>query len=197
MRFSGSWRPSTRSPPACGVSNAAFLTCGWDPLNLGREQEQVLASHGLNTVQIDHLAFWLTGPEAVASGATRGAEPTWVAEGGLQRLASEFSTLGLVLDPLVQTVHQGDAQPLAAWASARNVIGPFRRTELAGGPMEAAAPEGGELGGPCQAVVAAEGGGRRRGRAGRPAGWFGAGVRVGLCRRARFRCWSVEGWVVG
>lgn len=130
--------------PARRTSGAAFLARAWDVLNLSREHQAVLAEYGLAASQVEELAEALTRFEAASERANAGRRMHVGCRAELHRAASELSELVAALDPLVKALYRGDPQTLAAWASARNVVGPFRPK---GQPSAQDGPApGGELG---------------------------------------------------
>ncbi len=112
--------------PAHNGSNAAFLARAWDLLNLARQHEEVLARHGLAASQLDLLASDLTAYEAATERANAGRREHVGARADLLKVTAELMDLVRLMDVLNRSRFAEQAEPLAAWISAANVVGPFR-----------------------------------------------------------------------
>lgn len=132
--------------PAARASNAAFLARSRDLVALAREHQELLAAHGLVSAQLDELDAGLNRFQAAAERANAGRRTHVGCRAELAKATAELAELANVLDPLVKTLFQSDAQVIAAWESARNVVGPFRSKPLPA-PADPSAPQdGGDLG---------------------------------------------------
>jgi hypothetical protein len=114
--------------PRGNASNPVFLARSWDMLNLARAHQEVLGANGLAASQIDALGTALTQLEAVTERANAGRGAHVGARAELKRATGELVQLVGLLDVLNRARFKHDAKLLAAWESARNVVGPIRVT---------------------------------------------------------------------
>lgn len=112
--------------PATRATNQAFLTLGRGMLKKATEHQELLVSRGMSEQLLDDLAAALTQFEQTLE-ATRAARREHVgASADLESVVAEISQQVRLLDGLVRYRFGGDAELMGAWASARNVEGPFR-----------------------------------------------------------------------
>ena len=122
--------------PATRATNQAFLTLARGMLTKATEQKDLLVSRGMSEQLLDDLAAALTAFEQTLE-ATRAARREHVgASADLDAVFSEISQQVRLLDGLVRYRFGDNAELLGAWASARNVEGPFRsKAEPAAGSV--------------------------------------------------------------
>lgn len=115
-------------------SNQAFLTMARGMLEKATAQKDVLVSRGMSAKLLDDLAATLREFEKTLE-ATRAARLEHVgATADLRAVLAEISQQVRVLDGLVRYRFGDNEELMGAWASARNVVGPFRsRQEPDGG----------------------------------------------------------------
>lgn len=112
--------------PATRATNQAFLTLARGMLKKATEQKELLVSRGMSEKLLDDLAAALTEFEQTLE-ATRAAKREHVgASADLDSVVSEISQQVRLLDGLVRYRFGDNAELMGAWASARNVQGPFR-----------------------------------------------------------------------
>ena len=112
--------------PATRATNQAFLTLARGMLTKATEQKDLLVSRGMSEQLLDDLAAALTAFEQTLE-ATRAARLEHVgASADLDAVFSEISQQVRLLDGLVRYRFGENAELMGAWASARNVEGPFR-----------------------------------------------------------------------
>ena len=122
-------------------SNQVFLTWARGMLDKATAQKDALVSRGMSAKLLDDLGATLTEFEQTLE-ATRAARLAHVgATGDLQVVLAEVSEQVRVLDGLVRYRFGDNQELMSAWASARNVFGPFRsqKNPEAGGSTPAAA----------------------------------------------------------
>ena len=122
--------------PATRATNQAFLTLARGMLTKAAEQKDLLVSRGMSEQLLDDLAAALTAFEQTLE-ATRAARREHVgASADLDAVFSEISQQVRLLDGLVRYRFGDNAELMGAWASARNVEGPFRsKAEPAAGSV--------------------------------------------------------------
>jgi len=122
--------------PATRATNQAFLTLARGMLTKATEQKDLLVSRGMSEQLLDDLAAALTAFEQTLE-ATRAARREHVgASADLDAVFSEISQQVRLLDGLVRYRFGDNAELMGAWASARNVEGPFRsKAEQAAGSV--------------------------------------------------------------
>lgn len=122
-------------------SNQVFLTMARGMLEKATAQKEVLVSRGMSAQLLDDLAATLSEFEKTLE-ATRAARLEHVgATADLRAVLAEISQQVRVLDGLVRYRFGDNEELMGAWASARNVLGPFRsqKNPEAGGSTPAAA----------------------------------------------------------
>jgi len=122
--------------PATRATNQAFLTLARGMLTKATEQKDLLVSRGMSERLLGDLAAALTAFEQTLE-ATRAARREHVgASADLDAVFSEISQQVRLLDGLVRYRFGDNAELMGAWASARNVEGPFRsKAEPAAGSV--------------------------------------------------------------
>jgi len=122
--------------PATRATNQAFLTLARGMLTKATEQKDLLVSRGMSEQLLGDLAAALTAFEQTLE-ATRAARREHVgASADLDAVFSEISQQVRLLDGLVRYRFGDNAELMGAWASARNVEGPFRsKAEPAAGSV--------------------------------------------------------------
>ncbi len=122
--------------PATRATNMAFLTLARGMLKKATEQKELLVSRGMSEQLLGDLAAALTAFEQTLE-ATRAARREHVgASADLDAVFSEISQQVRLLDGLVRYRFGDNAELMGAWASARNVEGPFRsKAEPAAGSV--------------------------------------------------------------
>jgi len=122
--------------PATRATNQAFLTLARGMLTKATEQKDLLVSRGMSEQLLDDLAAALTAFEQTLE-ATRAARREHVgASADLDAVFSEISQQVRLVDGLVRYRFGDNAELMGAWASARNVEGPFRsKAEPAAGSV--------------------------------------------------------------
>jgi len=113
--------------PGRSAAHAAFLARGWDLVNQAREHQELFARHGLAAGHLDEVSSALNRFEAATERANAGRREHMGARAKLLEVTAEIMELVGLLDVINGTRFRGDAEPLGAWAGARDVLGPFRR----------------------------------------------------------------------
>jgi hypothetical protein len=117
--------------PRHRVPNQAFVTLAQGMLAKAMEHQELLVNRGLSETVLPDIATALEQFERTLE-ATRAARREHVgASADLRAVASEISAQVRLLDGLVRYRFGDDAEVMAAWASARNVVGPFRSKDEA------------------------------------------------------------------
>ncbi|HYU89367.1 MAG TPA: hypothetical protein VE966_02905 [Gemmatimonadales bacterium] len=112
--------------PATRATNQAFLTLGRGMLKKATEQKELLVGRGMSEQLLDDLAAALTQFEQTLE-ATRAARREHVgASADLESVVAEICLQVRLLDGVVRYRFGRNAELMGAWASARNVEGPFR-----------------------------------------------------------------------
>ena len=126
-------------------SNLAFLTMARGMLEKATAQKDVLVKRGMSAKLLDDLAATLAEFDKTLE-ATRLARLEHVgATADLRAVLAEISEQVRVLDGLVRYRFGGNEELMGAWASARNVLGPFR--------SQRSSPQGNEAGGSTPAAA--------------------------------------------
>ena len=112
--------------PRMRATNLAFVTLARGMLAKATEHKDLLVKQGLAEGVLGDIASALQEFEQTLE-VTRAARREHVgASGDLRAVAREITEQVRLLDGLVRYRFGDDAEPMAAWASARNVLGPFR-----------------------------------------------------------------------
>lgn len=112
--------------PEHSANNAVFLARAWDLLNLAKANQELLASHGLTSTQLDNLGSAVTRFEGSTEKANAGRREHVGARADLSSVTTDLLELVGLLEVLNHTRFHDDAELLASWESARNVAGPSR-----------------------------------------------------------------------
>ena len=112
--------------PRTRATNLAFVTLAQGMLAKATEHKDLLVKQGLSEGVLADIASALKEFEQTLE-VTRAARREHVgASGDLRAVASEITEQVRLLDGLVRYRFGDDAELMTAWASARNVLGPFR-----------------------------------------------------------------------
>jgi len=112
--------------PRTRATNLAFVTLAQGMLAKATEHKDLLVKQGLAEGVLGDIASALEEFEQTLE-VTRAARREHVgASGDLRAVASEITEQVRLLDGLVRYRFGDDAELMTAWASARNVLGPFR-----------------------------------------------------------------------
>lgn len=114
-----------RMPPS-GIANQAFLTVARGMLEKALEQKELLIKQGLSEGVFADIAAALEAFERSLE-ETQAARRAHVgASSDLRAVASEISEQVRLLEGLVRYRFGDNPELMGAWASARDVVGPFR-----------------------------------------------------------------------
>ena len=112
--------------PPSNASQQALLTMARGMLEKATAHKDVLVKRGMSEQLLDDLAKTLGEFEQTIE-ATRAAKREHIgASADLEAVAAEVAEQVRVLDGLVRYRFGDDAELMGAWASARNVLGPFK-----------------------------------------------------------------------
>lgn len=112
--------------PRNNTSQQSFLTTARGMLEKATAQKEVLVQNGLSEQVLDDLAGVIAEYEKTLE-ATRAGRREHVGAGAdLEAVGSEIAEQVKVLDGLVRYRFGDNAELMGAWASARNVLGPFK-----------------------------------------------------------------------
>ena len=121
--------PQFHLPPS-GASNQAFLTAVRGMLQQAIAQKDLLVSRGMSAQLVDDLTAALAKFEQTLDATRAGRRDHVGASADLESVLGEVAEQVRVLDGLVRYRFSDNAELMGAWASARNVLGPFKtRTE--------------------------------------------------------------------
>ena len=112
--------------PRTQATNLAFVTLAHGMLEKAIEQKALLTSRGMSETLLDDLAASLTEFEQTLEATRAGRREHVGASGDLRSVATEISQQVRLLDGLVRYRFGNNAELMSSWASARNVLGPFR-----------------------------------------------------------------------
>jgi hypothetical protein len=91
--------------------------------------KDALVGQGMSPTLLDNLAAAIADFEKTLE-ATRASKLEHVgASADLRAVASEISKLVRVLDGVVRFAYSDNAELMGAWASARDVVGPFKHSQ--------------------------------------------------------------------
>ncbi len=121
--------------PSSG-SHQAFLTAARGMLQTATAQKELLVKEGMKASVLDDLSAALLDLEKTLETSRVGRRLHTGASAELHAIAAEIVERVRLLDGLVRYRFGDDVQLMGAWASARNVLGPFRPRS------QPAAPEG-------------------------------------------------------
>ena len=137
---------NTELAPQChlrpsGTSNQAFVTAARGMLLQATAQKDLLVSRGMSPQLVDDLTATLAKFEQTLEATRAGRRDHVGASADLKSVLIEIGEQVRLLDGLVRYRFSDNAELMGAWASARNVLGPFRsKTEPPA--EEGQAPEG-------------------------------------------------------
>src|SRR5438874_7611077 len=117
--------PQFRLPPT-GASHQVFLTAARGMLEKASAQKELLVSRGMSATLLDDLAAALAQFEKTLEATRAGRRDHVGASADLQSVITEITEQVRVLDGLVRYRFSDNAELMGAWASARDVLGPFR-----------------------------------------------------------------------
>ena len=117
--------PQFRLPPT-GASHQVFLTAARGMLEKASAQKELLVSRGMSGTLLDDLAAALPQFEKTLEATRAGRRDHVGASADLQAVITDITEQVRVLDGLVRYRFSDNAELMGAWASARDVLGPFR-----------------------------------------------------------------------
>jgi high-affinity Fe2+/Pb2+ permease len=124
------------------VSHQAFLTAARGMLEKANAQKELLVKQGMSASLLDDLTLALGEFEKTLEASRAGRRAHVGASAELEAVAVQIVEQVRVLDGLVRYRFGDNAELMGAWASARNVLGPFRpkiEPEAGGGETPKAA----------------------------------------------------------
>ena len=136
------------------ASNQAFLTAARGMLEKASSQKDLLVSLGLSASLLDDLTAAVAEFEKTLEATRAGKREHVGASADLQAVAAEIAEQVRVLDGLVSYRFGDNAELMAAWASARDVLGPFR-SQVKPEPGTGETPGGAGTGNPDAVAPAA------------------------------------------
>jgi hypothetical protein len=108
--------------PSGNSSNEVFRTVTRRMLDQGREQKEVLGKYGLSEKLLDDLAAALADFDASVEESNEGRREHVGARAELKAVSDEIMRQVAMLDGLNRYRFAGNAELLAAWESAKNVV---------------------------------------------------------------------------
>lgn len=136
------------------ASNQAFLTAARGMLEKASSQKDLLVSLGLSASLLDDLTAAVGEFEKTLEATRAGKRDHVGASADLQAVAAEIAEQVRVLDGLVSYRFGDNAELMAAWASARDVLGPFK-SQVKPEPGTGETPGGAGTGNPDAVAPAA------------------------------------------
>ena len=112
--------------PRANVNHQGFLTAARGMLEEAMAQKELLVSRGMSEKLLDDLQAALSELENTLEASRTGRREHVGASADLQAVASQITEQVRLLDGLVRYQFGGNVGLMGAWASARNVVGPFR-----------------------------------------------------------------------
>jgi hypothetical protein len=112
--------------PPGNASQQALLTAGRSTLEKATAQKDVFVSLGMTQQVLDELAAALGEFEQTLEVSRAGRRDHVGASADLEAIGAEITEQVRLLDGVVKYRFGDDAELMAAWASARNVLGPFK-----------------------------------------------------------------------
>ena len=112
--------------PNNGTSSVSFLTTARGMLEKATAQKDVLVEQGMSETLLDDLAAAIGEYERTLEASRVGREEHVGASADLAAVGSEIAEQVKVLDALVRYRFGDNAELMGVWASARNVLGPFK-----------------------------------------------------------------------
>jgi len=135
--------PQFHLPPQ-GTNNQAFVTAVRGMLQQATAQKDLLVSRGMSPQLVDDLTAALAKFEQTLEATRAGRRDHVGASADLKSVHTEITEQVRLLDGLVRYRFSDNAELMGAWASVRDVLGPFRsKSEPPAQPAnEGQAPEG-------------------------------------------------------
>ena len=112
--------------PHLPVPDQALVTMARGMLEHATAQRAVLLSRGMSETLLDDIAAAIVELEHTLEATRTGRRDHVGASTDLEAIVSEIGEQVRLLDGLVRYRFGNDAELMGAWASARNVLGPFR-----------------------------------------------------------------------
>ena len=112
--------------PKTRASNSAFVTMARGMLKQATAQKDLLVSRGMMAKLVDDLALAIAEFDKTLEATRAGRRDHVGASADLRSVAAEIAEQVRLLDGLVRYRFGDNAELMGAWASARNVEGPFR-----------------------------------------------------------------------
>lgn len=112
--------------PASNASHKALLTVGRASLDKATAQKDVLVSLGMSVKVLDELAAALGAYEQTLEASRSGRLEHVEASADLESISAEIAEQVRLLDGVVRYQFGSDPDVMSGWASARNVLGPFK-----------------------------------------------------------------------
>lgn len=112
--------------PRIRVTNHAFLTMARGMLKKATAQKDLLVSRGMTAKLLDDLALAIGEFDKTLEATRAGRRDHVGASADLRSVAAGIAEQVRLLDGLVRYRFGDNAELMGAWASARNVEGPFR-----------------------------------------------------------------------
>ncbi|HEV2671248.1 MAG TPA: hypothetical protein VGU74_09160, partial [Gemmatimonadales bacterium] len=109
-----------------GVSQQALLTVARGMLERASGQKELLGKQGLSETLLDDLAATIAEFEQTLEASRAGRREHVGASADLEAVSVQIAEQVRLLDGLVRYRFGKNAELMAAWASARNVLGPFK-----------------------------------------------------------------------
>jgi len=122
--------------PHNGTSSVSFLSTARGMLEKATARKELLVSQGMSETLLDDLAATIAEFEQTLEATRAGRRDHVGASADLVAVAAEIAEQVRLLDGLVRYRFGENAELMGAWASARNVLGPFKAKEVA--PVPAA-----------------------------------------------------------
>ena len=122
--------------PPSNASQKDLLASAQATLEKATAQKDLLVSLGMSQQVLDDLAKALGEFEQTLEATRAGRREHAGASADLEAIGSEISEQVRLLDGVVQYRFGDDAELMGAWASARNVLGPFKPKEQQQAPGE-------------------------------------------------------------
>jgi hypothetical protein len=112
--------------PSPGASHQAFLTAARGMVEKASAHKELLVGVGMSEKLVEDLGAALDEFEQTLEASRTGRREHVGATADLDAVAAEVKSQVKVLDGLVRYRFGNDPELMGAWASARNVLGPFR-----------------------------------------------------------------------
>ena len=112
--------------PRTRATNQAFLTLARGMLEKATAQKELLVSRGMSEQLLTDLATAVADFEKTLEATRAGRREHVGASADLRSVATEIAEQVRLLDGLVRYRFGDNAELMGAWASARNVVGPFK-----------------------------------------------------------------------